>query len=110
MQILLEYIVPNTWFDILPALTLIGIGIIIEKYYVSRIAIFSNAIALSSFYVGFSDLPLWLTLYINVLIIVGVICLISYLTKDSMPKEFYKISGLFSSFISGIVLFYGLTL
>ncbi|RXG34180.1 hypothetical protein [Methanohalophilus sp. WG1-DM] len=110
MDIYLATLLPNTLFNILPALTLIAIGAIVEKYYVGRIAIFSNAVALTSFYYTFSDLPFLLVIYINILTVVGILSLASYLSKTSLPTEFYTFSGLFSSLVSGMVLLYGLTL
>jgi hypothetical protein len=110
MELLLTTFLSDQLLAILPVLALIVIGAIVETSYVSRTAIFSNAIALNSFYYTFTNLPVWLTLYINLLTIAGIISLLSYMTKKSLPKEFYQVSGLFSSVVSGFVLLYGLGL
>jgi hypothetical protein len=110
MELILTNILSNHVLDILPALSLIFVGAIVERYYVGRIAIFSNAIALTSFYYTYTSLPLWLSLYINLLTIAGILSLLSYMSKKSLPAEFYQVSGIFSSVVSGFVLLYGLGL
>lgn len=110
MSILVAQIFPVQFMEVLPALTLILIGLIVEKRYVGRIAIFANAIALSTFFYKIPSLPLWTIWYINILTIFGIIALISYATKTKLPKEFYFMAGVFSSIISGILIIWGMTL
>ncbi|WMW25850.1 hypothetical protein RE474_03795 [Methanolobus sediminis] len=110
MEIILTSFLPNQALDILPSISLIFVGVIVETHYVSRIAIFANAVALTSFYYTFTALPLWLVLYVNALTVAGILSILSYMSKKSLPTEFYQISGLFSSVISGLVLLYGLSL
>lgn len=98
------------FLNLLGPLSLIFIGLISEKYYISRVAILSNAIALATFFYTFTILPIWLIYYINVLTILGLISLVSYLFKVSLPSEFYLIAGIASSIVSGIVLLWGATL
>ena len=96
--------------NLLPAITLIIIGLISEKYYVGRIAILSNAVALATYFYPI-EIPVWLIWYINIITVAGILALISYLTKISLFKEFYFITGLFSSLISGgLLLYWGLIL
>lgn len=110
MEIWISQILTPEVMQILPAITLIIVGLIVEKKYVGRIAILTNAVALSTFFYSISNLPLWIILYINVLTIFGLIALVSYAFKIKLPKEFYFIAGIFSSAISGALLIWGITL
>lgn len=110
VQIWLAEILPMKIIEILPALTLIIVGLIVEKYYVSRIAIVTNAVALSTFFVKVKSTPIAIIWYINILTILGIIALFSRFFKISLPKEFYTIAGIFSSLISGVILLYGIKL
>jgi len=110
MNIWLNNIIPLQLIEVLPAITLIVIGLIVEKRYLSRISIFSNAVALTTFFYNFTNLPNWLILYINALSIVGILALVSYALRISLPQQFYLIAGIFSSGISGMVLLWGLNL
>ena len=101
---------PARVLDILPAATLIIVGLIVETQYVGRIAIFMNSVALTTFFYKFGSLPDWLVWYINLSTVAGVIAILSYIFDESLPSEFYTLTGLFSSVISGMILLYGLSL
>lgn len=109
-NIWISQVLPLQLIEVLPALTLIIIGLIVEKRYVGRIAIFANSIALSTFFYKIPDLPTWTIWYINILTIFGIVALFSYAFKIKLPKHFYWSAGIFSSVISGILLFWGVTL
>ena len=96
--------------EILTAVTLIVVGLLVERYYIGRIAILSNAVALTTYFYKFNNLPNWLVFYINILTLFGIIAIISYATNTKLPKEYYWIAGIFSSAISGIILLWGLSL
>jgi len=110
MEIWLTNIIPIGLIELLPAITLIVIGWIVEKRYVGRVAIFSNAVALTTYFYKFSKLPYWLVVYINALIIVGILALISYVFRFYLPRSFYYFAAFFSSCISGIILLWGMNL
>jgi len=110
MEIWIVQILPKSIIDLLPAITLIIVGLIVEKYYVGRISLLTNAVALSTFFSQFNNLNFWLIIYINVLTIAGGIALLSYTFKLKLTKHFYWIAGIFSSLISGLLLVYGFTL
>lgn len=110
MGIWIATILPLKLITILPAITLIVVGMLVEKYYVGRIAILSNAVALATYFYRFSNLNQWLVLYINVLTIAGILALVSYALKFHLPREFYWFGSIFSSLVSGALLLYGLTL
>ncbi len=110
MEIWLSQFLSPSILDILPAITLIVVGVLVEKYYVGRIAILSNAVALTTYYYKFENLSNALILYINILTIFGILSLISYAFKIKLPKDFYFIAGIFSSVISGLILLGGIVL
>jgi len=109
-NIWISQLLPLELIEILPAITLIIIGLIVEKKYIGRVAIFANAIALSTFFYKIQNLPTWTIWYINILTIFGLIAIFSYAFKIKLPQEYYWIAGIFSSVISGILLFWGMTL
>ena len=104
MEIWLGHFLSKNFINILPAVSLIIVGLIVEKNYVSRIAIFSNAVALSSYFAFIPNLSFGLILYINILTIAGILAIFSYLVHFSLPKEFYFFAGAFCSAISGMIL------
>lgn len=109
MGIWIAQILPIKLLDMLPAITLIAVGLLVEKYYVGRIAILSNAVALVTYFYSVPNIPNWLTLYINILTIAGILSPASYAFRFPLPKQFYWFAGIFCSAISGIlILSYGL--
>jgi hypothetical protein len=110
MAIWLAGLLPVRALEVLPAFTLIGLGLLVEKYYVSRITLISNAVALTTYFYRFENLNPWLVLYINILTIVGIVSLVSYLFEWKLSKDFYFVTGIFSSVVSGAILLYGLSL
>jgi hypothetical protein len=110
MSIWIGELLPLRLIQVIPAITLIAIGLIVERKYVGRIAIFTNAIALSTFFAQIDNVPSGIIWYVNILTIFGAIAIISYSFKLKLPKEFYFMAGIFSSVISGILLIWGMTL
>ena len=109
-QIWIANVLPMGVLEVLPAVTLIIIGLLVEKNYVGRIALLSNAVALTTFFYRFEVLPEWLVTYINLLSVAGILALASYALRFPLPRHFYWIAGLFSSAISGVILIYGMSL
>lgn len=95
---------------VLPAITLILVGLLVERKYVGRISLLTNAVALSTFFSAIQNLPSWIIYYINILTVFGFIALISYCFKIKLSKHFYWMAAIFSSAISGILLLWGMTL
>ncbi|MCB9370417.1 hypothetical protein H6501_02370 [Candidatus Woesearchaeota archaeon] len=110
MEIWMISLLGSKLITLLPAVALILIGFLAEKHYTGRLTLFANAVALISFFYVYTGLPTLLVLYINVLTLVGVLSLVSYMFQFSLPKEFYQIAGIFSSIVSGFILMWGLTL
>ncbi|MFA6888037.1 MAG: hypothetical protein WC254_00915, partial [Candidatus Woesearchaeota archaeon] len=93
MAISFQFILNQMWIatlfpvgllQILPAITLIAIGWIVEVKYTSRITLFANAIALSTYFYQFQNLKVWIIYYINFVTILGIIAIISYILKEKL--------------------------
>lgn len=100
----------NDLISLLGPLSLIAIGLLVEKQYTGRISLFANAIALISFFGPLSitkSIPFGILLYINILTILGIIGIFSYSFKIRLVEVYYKIGTLFGAIITGIILLYG---
>ncbi len=73
MDLWIANLFPGKFLEILPAVSLILIGIAVEREYTGRISIFSNAVALTTYFYKFQNLPVLLVWYINILTVFGVI-------------------------------------
>lgn len=76
--------------------------------YIGRVGIFLNSLLLwQIFYPSFNSLPNWFQWYLNIGTIVGLVALVSYLLKKSLPVKFYQICfllyGSFSIIIAVII-------
>src|SRR3989344_2078127 len=82
-------LVPNfkiEYFNLLPIIWLVIIGLLIEKHYVSRLTFFSNSVALVSYFGIKDNLPFFGGLVI--VIYFGLSCwsFLSYATNNKIPK------------------------
>lgn len=76
-----------------------------RRGHIGRVAIFLNAILLwQIFYSSWIILPIWLQWYLNIGSIVGLIAIVSYIPKKSLPTEFYKFCFVFYGSISIIIV------
>ncbi len=96
--------IPSEYVLLLPTFSLIAVGYLVETHYVGRISVFSNAIALGTYFYNYENLPFLLSAYINILTVAGLIAVFSYASKKSLPDDFYRLSKIFSSIISGIII------
>ncbi|MBI2654399.1 hypothetical protein HYX02_06355 [Candidatus Woesearchaeota archaeon] len=83
-----------------------------RQSYIGRVGIFLNSLLLwQIFYHYFNNLPNWFQIYLNIGTIIGIIALVAYLSKESLPVEFYQISflayGSFSILIIAALWFGG---
>jgi len=68
-------------------------ALLVEKYYIGRLAIAGNAFFLYElFYPKWNTLPESLQFYLNLVLVIGAIALVSYIFKKSLTKEFYKLA------------------
>jgi hypothetical protein len=76
--------------------------------HIGRVAIFLNAILLwEIFYGSFASLPLLYQYYLNIGSIVGLIAIIAYIPRRSLPTEFYTFAYLFYGSFSVLLAIIG---
>lgn len=75
-----------------------------EKEFVSRPATFVNVIALNTYLATRGIENFWLVVYADIGLIVGIIAIISYGVKESLPEIFYVINWAYCSVIVGIII------
>ena len=95
--------------DNLDIITLLLVGLAVEAHYVSRIALFTNSMALLIFFSRkevVSGLPTFLvTLYVLIGLIMGLIGFLSYISDESLPSEYYDVTFVFyNSFTVGLIM------
>jgi hypothetical protein len=73
----------------LPQIGLILIGIIVEQHYVSRVTCFTNSLALYVHVGTLTNPGLWLGIYADIGILLGVIGFIAYHYQVSLPNYYY---------------------
>lgn len=102
--VLIEWIKNN-----LDIVALLIVGLVVEVHYVSRISNFTNSIALYLFFsrkeIVSNSLELLITAYVVIGLIMGIIGLISYISKESLPSEYYAINlVLYNSFTVAVIM------
>jgi predicted double-glycine peptidase len=93
----------------LDIVALLIVGLVVEVHYVSRISNFTNSIALYLFFARTEVLPepigSLIIIYVVVGLLTGLIGLLSYIAKESLPKEYYVINMIFyNSLVVGAVM------
>lgn len=63
----------------LPALAMVFVGIAVEKYYVSRVTVFTNAIALYVSLLGVENIPRLMAWYVDFALVLGAYGMAAYL-------------------------------
>lgn len=107
-------IIPSQYLNLISPLSLIIAGFAINymskknNRYVGRLTMFSNSMALVSFYLFIPNVPALLKLVINISVILGIIGLISYAGGKELTTEgYYKYTYWFNSIITGgLILIY----
>ena len=105
-----QAIVPPKLINLITPLTLMIVGIYVEKHFIGRMTTFANVLALNIFFYSFQTIPTWLIWYLNIGIIFAVFGFTTYVMKESLPQAYYTLSIPYCSIVSGLVLLYGLTL
>ncbi len=101
-------LIPAQWTLVLTEASLLILGFAAEKYYVSRLSSFSNAIALLVHFLSQDQTGPFLTAYVDIAIVLGVVGLLAYLRESSLPSTYYDLSYfLFSSVNVGLVIAFG---
>ena len=104
-SLMLFGILPDWLIANIGAFSLIALGYLVEKEYVGRMSIFASGIALNINYLPFAKtLPQWLGFYLDGAFLMAAIGILSYASRNSMPKWFYQIGWLYSSLTAGLVV------
>ncbi|GGN08322.1 hypothetical protein [Halarchaeum nitratireducens] len=93
------------WIDVLPAvvienldvIALILLGLLVEKQYISRPAIWANVAAINIHLYDYSFVSNWLTWYANIGLLVAGLALYTYGFDESLPGWYYTLSWAYSS-------------
>jgi hypothetical protein len=90
---------------VLTELSLLLLGFLAEKYYVSRLTSFANAIAITIHILSQENVGFWLGIYGDIAVLIGVIGLVAYAAESSLHAYYYDISFfLYSSVNVGLVI------
>ncbi len=101
--IFLSFLTPQLLYKLGP-LSMIVVGFLVEKEFISRPTLFANTIALNV-YLALVGTNLWyLAWYSNIGLILGVIAIISYAQKESLSSMFYGIGYIYNSAIVGLII------
>ncbi len=100
------------WLSLIPAyfinrlgpLSLVLIGLLVEKKVVGRIATFSNTLAINLHAYTLASPPVWLVWYANPGLVMGLIALIAYKTQTPLNKMFYTLSWAYCSIVVGLLI------
>ena len=93
------------WIEVLPpvvvenldVLSLLALGLLVEKQYISRPAIWANVTAINLHLYEYSFVESWLAWYANIGIIVAFLALYTYEFDESLPNWYYKLAWAYSS-------------
>ena len=95
----------ETWIEWLPdivllhltPLSLIVLGYLVEKQYVSRPAVFANAVAVNAHVYEVAQPHVMLEVYANFGLVMAALAIYSYESGTSLRKEYYGLAQLYSS-------------
>ena len=112
MKIMLPQPIPDGWL-VIPASVgiILLIGLLVtgfaqfRKGYIGRIGIFSNGLIIGeTLCPHWSLIPDWAQIYVYLALIFGIIALISYIFKKSLPTIFYEICFIAFGSVSIIII------
>ena len=93
------------WIELLPpvvienlnVIALILLGLLVEKQYISRPAIWANVAAINIHLYEYPYVSEWLTWYANIGIIFAGLALFTYEFDESLPNWYYTAAWAYSS-------------
>ena len=86
----------------LGAISMIIIGLLVEKHFISRPSLFANVIALNTYLIARGITEPFLCLYANVGLILGGIAILAYWSDTSLSSFFYTVAFMYNSaFVGG---------
>ena len=99
--------IPESIAVLIPALSLLVIGYVVEEHYVGRITCFSNVMALNVHYLTIGEAGLLLQIHGILGLALGVRGLWAYVLRESCSKTYYEVVHLlYSSIVVGTILLY----
>lgn len=100
-------LLPDSVAVLLPELSLILIGYIVEKHFVSRVTCFTNVMALNVHFLTIGASGLWLGLYADFGLLLGAYGFLAYWKREALGSWFYNLSHLgYSSLVVGSIILY----
>jgi len=81
----------------LDVISLILLGLLVEKQYISRAAIWANVAAINIHLFEYPFVSEWLTWYANIGIFVAGLALYTYGFDESLPERYYTLAWAYSS-------------
>ena len=103
-------LIPSEFYRLISPISLILLGFVIDNKaqnptYVGRLSMFSNSMALASFYIFIPNTPLLMKIIINFAVILGIIGIIAYARGKSLKTDkYYKYTKWFSPVVTGVII------
>jgi len=88
---------PQVIIENLEVIALITLGLLVEKKYISRPAIWANVAAINVHLYQYPVVEGLLVWYANIGIIVAFLALFTYATEESLPSWYYTLAWAYSS-------------
>ncbi|MFC3477653.1 hypothetical protein [Halobacterium litoreum] len=100
-------LLPTSLAALIPELSLLLIGYVVEKHYVSRVTCFTNVLALNVHFLTVGESGLWLGLYADLGLLLGAWGFLHYMEQESLSRDYYQVSHiLYSSLVVGAIILY----
>lgn len=100
--------VPDIYLKMLPALSLVAIGWMVEKQVVGRVTTFANGLAINLHVLLLTSPPMWFIWYANIGFIMGIIGIFAYGSRTSLSgtlgKIYYTLSWAYCSIFVGFLI------
>lgn len=90
-------LLPTVVIENLEVIALITLGLLVEKKYISRPAIWANVAAINVHLFEYPFVEGWLVWYANIGIIVALLAFFTYATEESLPGWYYTLAWAYSS-------------
>ncbi len=98
-------LLPSVVIDNLEVIALITLGLLVEKKYISRPAIWANVAAINVHLFEYPNVEGWLVWYANIGIIVAGLALFTYGFDESLPSWYYKLAWAYSSIPVAVLVY-----
>jgi len=102
-----EGLIPDAFSNYLAVFAMLSVGILVEQYYIGRVAVFQNTTALLLHAEQLSTTGLFVSLYVLLGIPVGIGSLIAYGVDITLPDGFYQFTFFaYSSATAALVILF----